>query len=159
MLNIHMNQIATKDVHVNSKNMWLVNLVTSKRENITFKIDTGAECSLISQSTYENMVNKPKLRSSNIMVRGLLGTPSKTVGSILLPVIYKGCNYNIKCEVINDPNVPNILSDNDSLLLNLVQRVNRVHSHDKSDEIVQMRSTADFMMFFRELPKFLENIP
>ena len=45
----------------------------------------------------------------------------------MLPVSSNGIGYLMKCEVVGDKNVPNILSDVDSVLLNLVKRVNHVN--------------------------------
>ena len=130
-LSIHM---VTKDVNVanRQKSMWSVDLSTKSDGYISFKIDTGAECSLVSKSTYESMFNKPMLLQSNIAVRGLLGQPAKSLGTIRLPVRYKGVGYDIKCEVLDGPNVPNILSEMDSVRMNLVKRVNVVDSVPKS---------------------------
>ena len=130
-LSIHM---VTRDVNVANKrkSMWSVDLSTKCDGFISFKIDTGAECSLVSKTTYESMVNKPILLQSNIAVRGLLGQPTKSLGTIRLPVEYKGVEYDIKCEVLDGPNVPNILSEMDSVRMNLVKRVNVVDSVPKS---------------------------
>ena len=130
-LSIHM---VTKDVNVVSgqKSMWSVDLSTKCDGYISFKIDTGAECSLVSRATYESMISKPKLLQSNIAIRGLLGQPTKSLGTILLPVEYKGVEYDIRCEVLDGQKVPNILSEMDSVRMNLVKRVNVVDSVPKS---------------------------
>ena len=117
-LNIHM---VTQDVHVanRQKSMWSVDLSTKCDGYISFKIDTGAECSLISKATYESMFDKPVLFQSNIAVRGLLGQLTKLLGTVQLLVEYRGVQYDIKCEVLDGLNVPNILSEMDSVLTDI----------------------------------------
>ena len=72
------------------------------------------------------MVNKPKLRPSKVAIRGISGNPSKACGTVTLPVKHRGEVVFSNCEVVDDVNCPNLLSE--SLRLNLVKRIN----HNKS---------------------------
>ena len=133
-LKIYTSYIVNKNVNSESKEMWMVNLkVANTDECISLKIDTGAECSVISQNTYESLSRKPVLKKSNVIICGIVGEPVHTIGSVMLPVSSNGIDYLMKCEVVGGKNVPNILSDVDSVRLNLVKRVNNVN-YKKSQE-------------------------
>lgn len=110
-----------------SQDQWSVAVcVKDTRDILNFKIDTGAECSLISNKTYSNLNVKPRMIKNEVIVKGVTGICKQTMGLIHLPVKYKSQNYVIKCHVI-DSAIPNILSEQDSCKMKLIQRVNQVN--------------------------------
>ena len=57
-------------------------------------------------------------------IRGITGNPSKACGTVTLPVRHRGEVVFLNCEVVDDVNCPNLLSEAESLRLNLVKRIN-----------------------------------
>ncbi len=115
---------------------WSVNLTTDADGDISFKIDTAAQQSILSLQSYRNMsLNPPTLSKTNTNIFGLGKQLVKPVGTVVLDVMYKGNKYEIRCEVI-DGNVPNLLSLSDSIKLDLVRRVNTNKQETKWPESV-----------------------
>jgi hypothetical protein len=102
--------------------MWIVNLKTVHNDAIIFQIDTGAQCSLLTKKTFEQLGRKPSIKQSSIRLRGVGGTKN-SLGCVTLDVVHKGQLKSINCELIDDNNIPNILCDRDSVQLNLIRRV------------------------------------
>jgi hypothetical protein len=100
---------------------------------VQFKIDTGADINVMSKSCYDSMVKKPPLQPSRTKIFGFGNQPVQAVGCIELPCVYKQRKYVISCEVVQ-ARVPNVLSLNDSVRLNLVRRVDQVQKLPMSIE-------------------------
>ena len=88
--------------------VWYVPLKLCGSE-VSFKIDTGADVSVVTSSVWEKLQNKPKLQSSSIK----LNCPSgalKCVGKFIT-VIRKGdSNYRLKIVVVDNENTSCLLS-------------------------------------------------
>ena len=130
-LNIHLNRCVTKSVNNASKSLWSIDLSIKDNDYISFKIDTGAECTILSRKTYIGMQTKPLLQPSKVAIRGLLGSPAKPMGTIELPVSHKGKMYQLHCEVLDGYNVPNLLSESDSVRMNLIKRIDHTEIDDR----------------------------
>ena len=91
--------------------------------SITFKLDTGADTSVISKTRYNNLPNKPPLQKSTTDILGLGGQPIHPIGCVKLPARWKNKNYTISCEVLN-AKVPSLLCLSDCMKMNLIQLVN-----------------------------------
>ena len=77
------------------------------------------------------MQTKPCLQPSKVAIRGLLGSPAKPMGTIELPVSYKGKMYQLNCEVLDGYNVPNLLSESDSVRMNPIKRIDHTEIDDR----------------------------
>ena len=53
------------------------------------------------------------------------------MGTIELPVSYKGKMYQLHCEVLDGYNVPNLLSESDSVIMNLIKRIDHTEIDDR----------------------------
>ena len=104
------------------KHNWSAELDTGY-DKIVFKLDTGADSSVISKKCYEKLKCKPVLQKSNSDIFGLGEQHVKPIGMIKLVCRYKNKEYTVNCEVI-DGNVPNLLSCDDCIKMDLVRRVN-----------------------------------
>ena len=110
-----------KQVNSVKNDVMTVEFQTTCDDFVKFKIDTAADCSVLSKASYDKMVNKPTLRPSKVAFRGISGNPSKACGTVTLPVKHKSEVVFLNCEVVDDVNCPNLLSESESLRLNLVK--------------------------------------
>ena len=106
-------------------NQWSVDMNVGSHDVICFRIDTGAECCLMSKNTYDNLLHKPKMFPSHVTVRGVTGVVQRSIGSVIMQLQHRDANYDVKFEVIDGP-VPNILSGAESARMKLVRRINHV---------------------------------
>ena len=113
-----------KQVNSVKNDVMTVEFQTTRDDVVKFKIDTAADCSVLTKASYDKMINKPKLRLSKVAIRGITGNPSKACGTVTLPVRHRGEVVFLNCEVVNDVNCPNLLSEAESLRLNLVKHIN-----------------------------------
>ena len=79
-LNIHLNRCVTKSVNNASKSLWSIDLSIKDNDYISFKIDTGAECTILSRKTYIGMQTKPLLQPSKVANTRFARKPSETDG-------------------------------------------------------------------------------
>ena len=87
-------------------------------------IDTLARCTVIPYDIYTHFHNKLHMHTSTIAINGFGGSIVKPLGYIILPVVYKKQSYRIRCEVVpNNIAKFNILSDVDSINLDLIKRI------------------------------------
>ena len=113
-----------KQVNSVKYDVMTVEFQTTRDDVVKFKIETAADCSVLTKASYDKMINKPKLRPSKVAIRGITGNPSKACGTVTLPVRHRGEVIFLNCEVVDDVNRPNLLSEAESLRLNLVKRIN-----------------------------------
>ena len=95
--------------------------------DVEFKIDSGADTSVISQHTYENLKTKPQLVQS----RAVLDCPGGRLtnkGKFKTSTFYKGTEYCFNIHVVEGPAVNNLLSRGVSVAMGLIQRLHEVSS-------------------------------
>jgi transposase InsO family protein len=117
-LNVH-TVLTELDVFANN-NDFNVNLLV-QNQTVSFQIDTAARTSILNRKSYNNLHIKPELKKCTIPIRGIWGS-NMPDGYIDLPVKYKGVEYSITCQVINN-DVPNLLSIQDTMNMRLIKRV------------------------------------
>ena len=101
--------------------------------NIPFKVDTGADVSILSKPDYIHSFQDPELcdlEKSFIVLTAFGGSDIVSLGSTTAKVTVKGHTCNISF-IVTETLVPNILSYKDSMQLNLVQRINTVSATTK----------------------------
>ena len=111
--------------NTNSKD-WKTTLVPNKQKTI-FKLDTGAQCNVISKHRYSQVSREP-LRTSHARLIAFGGTQLHTCGKTTIICQHKGRSYDIEFEVV-DQNVPSILGLKGCIKMNLIQQVDAIQVH------------------------------
>ena len=101
--------------------LWNVVLHVNKKP-IKFKIDTGADISVMSVSTYEALPQRPKLKSSNAMLSSP-GWMLNCKGQFTAEISLKNKPHSIDIYVIEGVCVNNLLSRHAACQMGLVQRI------------------------------------
>jgi hypothetical protein len=113
---------------------WTVHLELCDTEiKLPFKIDTGADCSCISLETYNNYVKRGMINTSTV-ISGISAPAVKPVGRVPLDVVYNDHVYKLLCEII-DHNIPNLVGLSDSLMMNLICRVDKVQNRGEGSRL------------------------
>ncbi len=102
------------------------------------KIDTGAQCNMLSMRTFKSLGLTQKLQPSDICIKAYGGSKLKGEGQITLDVKCKNRNYSTNFQVIDYP-VPNILGANESEIIGMVRRVFAVVEDENPTEIMGHR--------------------
>ena len=98
-----------------------------------FKVDTGADVSILCKPTYVSAFQVAKLiclDKSAIALTAYGGTDIGVLGSVTANITVRGHTSSVKC-IITDTLSSNILSYKDSIKLQLVHRINRQSVLDK----------------------------
>jgi hypothetical protein len=101
---------------------------------ISFKIDTGADITVISEKTYSALKTKPRLSPANLKLRSASGKLT-VKGQFKAPVMWRGKEYIIKVVVVTEPLRNNLLSRSVSRGLGLVARIEDVSDSEKTAKI------------------------
>ena len=96
-----------------------------------FKIDTGAQCNVISKQKYLAVSQTP-LQKSKAKLTAFDGHKLHTSGKVVIPCKYNGHQYLIEFEVI-DQEVPSILGLPSTVEMNLVYRIDTLDTTDTQD--------------------------
>ena len=115
------------DVGIEKSKEWDVILKTPYLQGkgaVCMKIDTQAECNVISNKTFKNLQKHSNiiLENTNSQITAFGNTVIKPLGKTTFNVIQSETQYEIECEVV-EGNVQNLLGSKDSLRLGLVKRV------------------------------------
>ncbi|KAL6491496.1 hypothetical protein MHYP_G00018410 [Metynnis hypsauchen] len=107
-----------------SPEKWTIKLLVGSTP-VEFKIDTGADVSIISEETYNSLIPKRSLQHANIPLDSP-GGELQCIGQVQSTVTFKGKTYPFTAYVIRGHTVSNLLSRPLSVKLNLVKRVNEL---------------------------------
>lgn len=113
----------------NDDNEWIVRL-NIEGTTVEFKIDTGADCSVISETMYKTLQKRRVLQRPKKVLSGP-GGRLNCLGQFITQTSYKGRTYTIRLYVIRGQNVNNLLSRPAALAMGLVKRVHEVHSSEQ----------------------------
>lgn len=105
-----------------SENKWLVDLPVNG-STVKFKIDTGADISVISQAAFMRLPQRPRLVTAT---KGPITSPGgevKSIGKFLATSEYKGEKYRFWITVIKGPYSHNLLGRSVATKMGLVMRV------------------------------------
>lgn len=111
---------------------WKVTIALNNQK-IVFKIDTGAQCNVISKCRY-HQVCKQSLQKSTGNLVAFGDHKLNTVGKASIRCQYKGSQYTIEFE-ITDQNVPCIIGLDTYIKMNLIQNIDVVD--DKTSAIYE----------------------
>ena len=105
---------------------WNVNLKICNKW-VTFKIDSGADTSVISVTTYKSLRNRPILDPANGAIFGPGDGSLDCHGKFMAQTVFKGSAYEFPIHVINGSR-SNLLGRGTAESLGLIQRVSEVES-------------------------------
>jgi hypothetical protein len=129
---------------------------------VKFRIDTQAECSVLSLSSYNRMKHQlPALEPSRTMIMNFGNGTVKPLGVTYIDVVVKGQVYNVRCEIVAD--VPNLLSSHDSLVMGLISKadVNAVSNVQWPESVLKCKSqsTVDILREYSDVFSGLGKVP
>ena len=104
---------------------WKVTLLIN-HQKIYFKIDTGAQCNVISRQKYQEL-SSMSLQKSHARPVAFGGQLLNTCGKVTMNCQHKGKHHPVVFEVIDQDN-PNILGLKTCVELNLVQQLDAVNN-------------------------------
>ena len=141
----------TLDVNtVDADDKWSAELNVSETP-VTFQLDTGAKCNVITRETYNALDIAAPLSKPDTPLKSYSGHKIHTEGTAILPVQHNGKNYQLKLYVV-DVKSPNILGEKSCTDMNLVQRVQSVTQHDaKSVNSDNILSQPEYDELFKGL--------
>jgi len=105
---------------------WKVTISVNKQRTV-FKMDTGAQCNVVSKHKY-NRLSKAPLQKSHTKLVAFRGHQLNACGKAVMSCQYKGKHYPVEFEVV-DEQVPNILGLKTCTQMKLV-RVDTIIDHD-----------------------------
>ena len=114
-----------------NKKDWQVQLAVNRRK-LSFKIDTGAQCNVISKTMFD-IVSKAPLVKSNARLVAFGGHRIVPFGKATLLCEHKKKLHPIHFQVVD--NVPNVLGLKTSTELNIIKRVEGINSQHVSDPL------------------------
>ena len=117
-----------------SKSDWSVTLDMNSTD-VTFKIDTGAQCNVIPKSLLHKMSPQPKLKPATIKLSAYNGNPIPVAGKCIARIKHKGQTTPILFIVVDSDSIP-ILGLNTCDKLNLIKKVYQI-SHDVNSDSIQ----------------------
>ena len=127
---------------------------------VRFKLDSQAECSILSLESYERMKhNVPTLKPSTTKITCFGNSTITPLGYTYVDVIVKGVAHTVRCEVVANVNV-NLLSSHDSLVLGLIHKaeVHKLNIAESKSEC-KYESTASIINEFADVFTGLGKIP
>lgn len=105
---------------------WL-STVTTTNGNVTCKLDTGAEASVLPISAYNKLLIKQSLKPTDIKLSAYGGSSINPIGTCLLQCSNKGKPHKVKFYVVTVDSQP-ILGLRDCEKIGLVKRVNTIET-------------------------------
>ena len=116
---------------------WL-STVTTTNGNITCKLDTGAEASVLPISAYNKLLIKPYLKPTDIKLSAYGGSSITPVGTCVLQCNGKDKRHNLKFYVVTVDSQP-ILGVGDCEKLGLVKRLDVIETGQLTKSIIKDR--------------------
>ena len=125
---VHIDSAVHEDSEttVNDNNRPWTKTFKIKDQNVTFKIDTGADVSIMNYNTYKKFKNKPHLTDPCIKLTSP-GGRIQTVGQFYAKVNVNGENFKFRVIVVKSNTNSNLLSRNAAEKMRLVARIEDVH--------------------------------
>ena len=111
-----------------ANDLWKIAFNVGKH-TVQMKIDTGAQCNIISKAECSKLTDIRKLLPSKNVLTAFSGEKMTSLGIAELKVNYKGQDFILKCGVV-DRNVSNIIGQADGMRLHIVKRVYSVTNDD-----------------------------
>ena len=122
------------------KNAWFVTLKV-KRTRLRFKIDTGADVTIITKKTWLAMKDKPRLEPTAVRLNSV-GGQLKACGQLLAITKHKNTVYRFNIIVIEGQNAINLLSRDVATDMELVCRLEQINASDTDTGIGLMKTDS-----------------
>ena len=122
------------------KDAWFVTLKV-KRTRLRFKIDTGADVTIITKKTWLAMKDKPRLEPTAVRLNSV-GGQLKACGQFLAITKHKNTVYRFNIIVIEGQNVINLLSRDVATDMELVCRLEQINASDTDTGIGLMKTDS-----------------
>jgi len=106
--------------------------------NVTFKLDTGAEASVIPSQVFNQLSNTPELRYTKMKLTAYGGTTIRPIGICDLQCMTKHNDHTVRFYIVNTDFQP-ILSLTDCEKLGLVKIVNSIEVDGFTKEVLQVK--------------------
>ena len=132
-----------------SKKEWTMDMTVSNI-NVEFKLDTGAECNVISKSEVQKIKPQPIIKKSSVRLRAYNDSIIPTCGKTILPISRHGRKFNVLFIVVEDELAP-------ILGLNTIEKMDLIRRVDKVKEIHQTLQHLDTKREVRGLLKDIQN--
>lgn len=111
--------------------------------NVVFKVDTGADATVLSKKSFEEMKCLKRIRNTTVKLMGPGKNILKTLGKITLPTIYNKKKENLKMYVVDTTD--NLLGRPALVKLGVLNWQNEVGQMNNSvNEVMQEISNNDF---------------
>ena len=107
---------------ITKQSAWL-STVTTECGNVTFKLDTGAEASVIPVQIFGQLLNTPELKVTKMKLTAYGGTAIRPIGTCTLQCTTKYSNHGVQFYIVDADSQP-ILGLKHCEKLGLVKRVN-----------------------------------
>ena len=131
------------------KKEWTLDMMVSN-STIEFKLDTGAECNVISISDLKKIFPKAILKKSNVRLRAYNESLIPTCGKTVLPITRHGKTYHILFIVVEEELAP-------ILGLNTIEHMDLIRRVEKVKQIHQAVRNLDEKREVNKILKDLEN--
>ena len=89
----------TRNVNIVRCREW-TEQVALNGKRVVCKIDTGAECNVISNVVLKSIMQKPKIKASKVRLKAYGGTPISSLGTIELECEVNGCKVKSEFYVV-----------------------------------------------------------
>lgn len=110
------------------KAIWTEKLKINGKD-VSFKLDTGAECNVLAEKSYRSLETRAKLQVSSCKLLTYSGHQMSPVGKATLICKYKGKSHEVDFQII-DANAPAILGRETCEKLGMVKRIHEVKAED-----------------------------
>ena len=130
-------------VNGKSRREWSHDLLVNK-QMIQFKLDTGAECNVISKSALKSMNPSPKLKKTTAKLSAYNESVIPVCGKTILKVTHIKVKHNVLFIAV-DAELPAILGLNTIEHLDLIRRVNEIKLRFKEKEFTDLRRDLDMV--------------
>ncbi|CAI9715635.1 K02A2.6-like family member retr-1 [Octopus vulgaris] len=115
------------------KDIWTVELKVNN-SNVTFKIDTGADVTVLPFREYRNIIPKPQLQKTSTRLSAYNNTAIKVLGKCTAVIKYKELSKQIKF-IVAKTNSHAVIDAKTAKDLNLIQRISKINSSNTNDII------------------------
>jgi hypothetical protein len=142
---------------------WSVLLRTPYDEGkgaLKMKIDTQAQCNVLSKTSFDRMSKFVKLSPTNLRITAFGNSSVYPVGRTIVDIMHKSKLHKLECEVV-DAEVPNIIGAKDSEVLGLVRRVylNTAKSvNAECTNVPKQNMSQNEIEFIKQIPNW-QDIP
>lgn len=122
---------------ITKQSAWLPT-VTTECGNVTFKLDTGAEASVMPAQVFGQLLNTPELKATKMKLTAYGGTAIRPIGTCTLQCTTKHSNHNVQFYIVDADSQP-ILGLTDCEKLGLVKRVNTIKVDELTKDVLRIK--------------------